>query len=238
MNWTGPVSGSALSVMPRSSKHAMSVILPSVSSAQRMRTRVPVAAASGEPESSACSSRGVGAVERHEHPRERAVERMVAQRLGDPRRRCHDAGCPRPRPGRRPRRRCPGRTRAAGRAPAPRRCGRRRTRRSRRAPRKAPMTGPTLRRYGKLELPGGSHRLGSPTGAPAPRQTAASVHSPVPRQLRPAAATAFDVAWPTTSRTSSSTPWTRWPIERSWWSATGAGPTGSSMRGPTSSRIT
>ena len=157
-----------------SSKHAMSVILPSVSSAQRMRTRVPGAAASGEPESSACSSAVSAPSSVHERPRERAVERMVAQRFGDPRRRRHDPGLARPRP-------------FAGRVA---RVGVVLERRDEHAARggadaeHAPVPeaaeeraddGPDAAPVREFELPGRSHRLGSPTGAPAPRQTATSV---------------------------------------------------------------
>ena len=156
-----------------SSKHAMSVILPSVSSAQRMRTRVPGAAASGEPESSACSNPVSAPSRVHERPRERPVERMVAQRFGDPRRRRHDTGLG-------------DLDHVAGRVAGVRVVLERRHEHAARGgadTEHAPVPegaeeraddGPDAAPVGEFELPGGSHRLGSPTGAPAPRQTATS----------------------------------------------------------------
>ena len=67
-----------------SSKHSMSERCPVVSARQRMRTRAPGCARSARTAVERVQQRRVGAVELHQRPRERAVHRVRAQRLGHP----------------------------------------------------------------------------------------------------------------------------------------------------------
>ena len=67
----------------------MSRISPTGASAQRARTRIPVLIASADATSTACSKRGVGAVEPDQRERERPVQRLALHRLGLPRPRHH-----------------------------------------------------------------------------------------------------------------------------------------------------
>ena len=141
---TGLGSCVAASARLDGSKHSMSVIAPTRSSAQRALTRMPVASrrAAGVDR---VQHRGVGAVELDQRPRERPVERLPAARRVDPRPGRDDARVGRPRRARSRSSPVTGSYSAGGTSTRPSAARTPTIRRSRSAVRNAPMIGPVER---------------------------------------------------------------------------------------------